>query len=177
MRAMFLKVTSVAKLKNKYIVRSRISEKKFREILWYFSADIEAVKNSRIYWYLRKNNQPCACTLFEKITKNIRILMAKECEKISKFSGEISSSQARLEASLWDRRKLLLLRFARNCEQNGAKGARGKRGRGASGKQPVFGMLKRDGKVYTQIVKNCFANELIPILSEFLKESASTRVN
>ena len=38
-------------------------------------------------------------------------------------------------------------------------------------------MLKRDGKVYTQIVKNCSANELIPILSEFLKESASTRAN
>ena len=54
-------------------------------------------------------------------------------------------------------------------------GVRGKRGRGASGKQPVFGMLKRDGKVYTQIVKNCSASELIPILSEFLKESASTR--
>ena len=31
-------------MKNKYIIRSRISEKKFREILWYFSADIEAVK-------------------------------------------------------------------------------------------------------------------------------------
>ena len=31
-------------MKNKYIVRSRISEKKFRKILWYFSADIEAVK-------------------------------------------------------------------------------------------------------------------------------------
>ena len=28
-------------------------------------------------------------------------------------------------------------------------------------------MLKRDGKVYTQIVKNCSASELIPILSEF----------
>ena len=28
-------------------------------------------------------------------------------------------------------------------------------------------MLKRDGKVYTQIVKNCSANELISILSEF----------
>ena len=27
-------------------------------------------------------------------------------------------------------------------------------------------MLKRDGKVYTQIVKNCSANELIPILSQ-----------
>ena len=28
-------------------------------------------------------------------------------------------------------------------------------------------MLKRDGKVYTQIVKNCSANEMISILSEF----------
>ena len=93
--------------------------------------------------------------------------MSKECEKISKFNGEISSSQARLEASLWDLWKLLLLRSARNCEQNGSKQVRGKRGRGAANKTPVFGMLKRDGKVYTQIVKNCSANKLIPILSEF----------
>ncbi len=28
-------------------------------------------------------------------------------------------------------------------------------------------MFKRDGRVYTQIVKNCSASELIPILSEF----------
>ena len=28
-------------------------------------------------------------------------------------------------------------------------------------------MLKRDGRVYTQIVKNCSANELIPILPKF----------
>ena len=31
-------------------------------------------------------------------------------------------------------------------------------------------MLKRGGKVYTQIVKNCSANELIPILSESQRE-------
>ena len=31
-------------MKNKYIVRSRISEKNFREILWYFSSDIEAIR-------------------------------------------------------------------------------------------------------------------------------------
>jgi len=30
---------------------------------------------------------------------------------------------------------------------------KGKRGRGASGKTPVFGLLKRNGKVYTQVVK------------------------
>ena len=136
-------------MKNKYIVRSRISEAKFREILKYFTEDIEASKISN----LTKISEATLCKIF----REIRILMSKECEKISKFSGEISSSQARLEASLWDWRKLLLLRFARNCEQNG--------------------MLKRDGKVYTGIVKNCSANELIPILSEFLKESASARAN
>ena len=132
-------------MKNKYIYRSWISEKKFREILKYFAQDIEATKIANLTGISRIS--------VNKILKNIRILMASECEKISKFSGEISSLQARLEASLWDWRKLLLLRFARNCEQNG--------------------MLKRDGKVYTQIVKNCSASELIPILSEFLKKSAS----
>ncbi len=35
-------------------------------------------------------------------------------------------------------------------------------------------MLKRDGKVYTQIVKNCSANEPIPILPEFSKFDSST---
>ena len=79
-------------MKNKYIVRSRISEKKFREILRYFSADIEAVKIVEFTDISEKT--------INKITKNIRILMSKECEKISKFLGEISSSQTRLEVSL-----------------------------------------------------------------------------
>ena len=82
----------ILSMKNKYIVRSRISEKKFREILWCFSADIEAVKIAEFTDISEKT--------INKITKNFRILMSKECEKISKFSGEISSSQARLEASL-----------------------------------------------------------------------------
>ena len=34
----------MSSIKNKYIVRSRISEKKFREILKYFAQDIEATK-------------------------------------------------------------------------------------------------------------------------------------
>ncbi len=38
------------------------------------------------------------------------------------------------------------------------------RGRGAKGKTPVFGMLKRGDKVYTQIVKNCAIKELLPII-------------
>jgi len=46
----------------------------------------------------------------------------------------------------------------------GARRVRGKRGRGAGGKTPVFGMLKRNEKVYTQIVKNCSVAELMPII-------------
>lgn len=46
----------------------------------------------------------------------------------------------------------------------GARRVRGIRGRGAKGKIPVFGMLKREDKVYTQIVKNCSVNELLPII-------------
>ena len=39
-----------------------------------------------------------------------------------------------------------------------------KRGRGAAGKTPVFGLLKRDGKVYVEIVENCSRNSLLPII-------------
>ena len=79
-------------MKNKYIIRSRISQKKFREILKYFAQDIEATKIANLTGISRIS--------INKILKSIRVLMSKECEKISKFSGEISSSQARLEASL-----------------------------------------------------------------------------
>ena len=44
---------------------------------------------------------------------------------------------------------------------------RDKRGRGAAGKHIVFGMLKRDGKVHTQLVNGCSAKELLPILQGF----------
>ncbi|WP_141083205.1 IS1595-like element ISCamsp1 family transposase [Campylobacter concisus] len=131
-------------MKNKYIVRSRISQKKFREILKYFAEDIEATKIANLTGISRIS--------INKILKNIRILMASECEKISKFSGEIEIDESYF----------------------GAKRVRGKRGRGAANKTPVFGMLKRDGKVYTQIVKNCSASELIPILSRYSELDSST---
>ena len=44
------------------------------------------------------------------------------------------------------------------------KRIRGKRGRGAVGKTPVFGVLKRDGKVFVEIVKNCTREQLMPII-------------
>ena len=47
----------------------------------------------------------------------------------------------------------------------GARRIRGKRGRGAKGKTIVFGLKKRKGKVYTQIIKNCSKNEILPLIN------------
>ena len=41
---------------------------------------------------------------------------------------------------------------------------KGKRGRGAGGKTPVFGILKRGGKVYTSIIKDAKSETLYPII-------------
>ena len=51
----------------------------------------------------------------------------------------------------------------------GARRIRGKRGRGAAGKTPVFGLLKRGGKVYVEVVKNCSKSELMPITRPYLR--------
>ncbi len=41
---------------------------------------------------------------------------------------------------------------------------KGKRGRGASGKTPVFGLLKRGGRVYTKIIPDASSATLLPII-------------
>ena len=43
---------------------------------------------------------------------------------------------------------------------------KGKRGRGAAGKVPVFGLLKRGGKVYAVVIADAKATTLLPILKE-----------
>ena len=78
--------TMILSMKNKYIYRSRISEKKFREILKYFAEDIEATKIANLTGISRIS--------INKILKSIRVLMSKECEKISKFSGEIEIDES-----------------------------------------------------------------------------------
>ena len=107
------------------------------------SLDIESSKIAKITHI----SEQTLCKLF----KQIRILIAQECEKTSTMQGEIEVDESYF----------------------GAKRVRGKRGRGAGKKTPVFGMLKRNGQVYTQVVKGCSANDLLPILrdSSDLRES------
>ena len=43
---------------------------------------------------------------------------------------------------------------------------KGKRGRGAAGKIAVFGLLKRNGRVYTAIIPDARTETLLPIIKE-----------
>ena len=46
---------------------------------------------------------------------------------------------------------------------------KGKRGRGAAGKTPVFGLLKRNGKVYSVVIPDARTQTLLPIIREKVK--------
>ena len=64
----------ILSMENKYIICSQISEKKFREILWYFLSDIEVIKIVEF----TKISEVSLCKIF----KRIRILIATECEAL-----------------------------------------------------------------------------------------------
>ena len=64
----------------------------------------------------------------------------------------------------------LLMRFLRalsNWTENYFGGRRkGRRGRGAAGKVVVFGILRRNGRVYTVIVDNAKSETLLPVIKK-----------
>jgi transposase-like protein len=130
------------KPKNRYYRGSKLSEKKFLEILKYFCLDLTAKMTSELS-NVNKNTT-------DKIYRMLR-------EKILKYSEKETSSAGIFEL---------------DESYFGAKRVRGKRGRGASGKIPVFGLLKRGGKVHVQIVKNCSRKELIPIIKGKILEGS-----
>ena len=122
-------------MSNKYFFRGKISEEKFRVIVRLFCLDIEAKKSAE----LTNLNRSTVNNIYRKLRERI----AELCEAESPFTnGEVE-----LDESYF-----------------GARRVRGIRGRGARGKTPVFGMLKQGDKVYTQIVRNCYIPELLPII-------------
>ncbi len=77
----------------------------------------------------------------ERVYQVIRRCLARECELHSPLGGEVECD----ESYFGGRRK-------------------GPRGRGAAGKVPVFGLLKRNGKVYTRIVEDVSRKTLRQII-------------
>ena len=119
---------------NKYLYRSRISEAKFKEIIKLFSVDLNATQISKLT-NLSRNS-------INRILYALRIRIAGLCEIETPFKGEIEVDESFF----------------------GARRQKGKRGRGAYGKTIVFGVYKRNGKVYTEIVENCSRTTLQAII-------------
>lgn len=120
--------------KNKYAKRSRISEAKFRVLVKLFALDLEATKIAELSG-LNRNT----------VNRHLRLIrekIAKACEEESPFRGEVEVDECYF----------------------GPRRIRGKRGRGTEKKTPVAGILKRNGKVYTQIVPNCSRKTLHAII-------------
>lgn len=134
-------------MKNKYIIRSRISEAKFREILKLFCADLTSTSCSELTGISRVTTN----RIFNLI--RIRILEYQNTlNSTIQFSGDVE-----LDESYF-----------------GARRVRGKRGRGAGGKDIVFGILKRDGCVYLEIIKKVSKEALMPIIKGKILSQEST---
>ena len=123
--------------------RSRISKRKFHQILRLFALDLTA---SQITVLTKLNRNTV-----NRYLKLIRQSIAAFCDRQSPFAGIVE-----LDESYF-----------------GAKRVRGKRGRGAAGKTIVFGIYKRNGKVYTEIVPNCSRRTLYAIVKGKVEASST----
>ena len=79
----------------------------------------------------------------------LRLLIYQNSLHLEMFEGEIEADESYLGGS-----------------------RKGKRGRGAAGKVTVFGLLKRNGKVYTVAVPNTQSATLLPIIREQVKSDS-----
>jgi transposase-like protein len=112
-------------MKNKYVKRSHISERKFQQLVRLFSMDLDASQIAKLT-VLNRNT-------VNRYLKKIRQCLVSYCDAQSPFSGEVEVDESFF----------------------GARRLKGKRGRGAFGKTIVFGIFQRNGHVYTEIVPNC----------------------
>jgi len=123
---------------------SKIKKSKVRKILKCFCEDLPAVKTASLLQLNRKTIDRYYNIFREKILR------------ASILEMEVISGEIEVDESYF-----------------GAKRVRGRRGRGAAGKTPVFGLLKRDGKVFVSIVKNCSKEELMPIIQGHVLEGST----
>jgi len=110
--------------KNRYFRRSKITEAKFRQIVRHFALDLTATECAALTGVSVRS--------VNDIYLRIRRRMSQWCRERSPLTGELEADESYF----------------------GARRVRGKRGRGASGKTIVFGLLKRGDCVYTEIVPN-----------------------
>ena len=121
-------------MKNKYVYRSKITEAKFRQVVKLFSLDLTATQITEIVGL----NPKTVDLLINKIRVRISLISKSENQTLGEFEADESYF--------------------------GPRRVKGKRGRGAGSKTIVFGLYKRDGKVYTEIVPDAKAKTLQAII-------------
>jgi transposase len=109
---------------NRYFRFAKISEAKFRSVVRCFALDLTATQASAMTGISVRS--------VNDIFLRLRERLARECQKHPPFAGELEADESYF----------------------GPRRVRGRRGRGAGGKTIVFGLLKRDDQVYTEIVPN-----------------------
>jgi transposase len=120
---------------NRYIRAARISERKFKGLVKMFGADVPALTAGKLMVVNRKTSQ----RIYELLRRRA---VAMAVDEARPFTGEVEIDESYF----------------------GPRRVRGRRGRGAGGKTPVIGLLKRGGKVFTGVVQNCSKAELEPII-------------
>jgi transposase len=127
-------------VRNCYYKRSQLSASRFRQILRLFALDLTASDTSRL----------CSVSVrsVNEIYLRLRERLARECEKRRPFKG----GEVEIDESYFGPRRV-----------------RGKRGRGAGGKAIVFGIFKRDRRVYTEIVPDCSKKTLQAVIRGKIK--------
>lgn len=119
--------------KNRYYKFSKISEARFRRLLKAFAMYLTATDTAKLTGLTIRS--------VNDIYFKIRRRIAEYCEEQSPYSGEVE-----LDESYF-----------------GPKRIRGKRGRGAGSKTIVFGIFKRNGHVYTEIVPDAKKKTLLAV--------------
>ena len=128
--------------KNKYLFRGRISERKFRDLLRMFAADITADRAA----VLTGLNHKTAVDIY----RLLRLRMAELAQADCPFRGVVEIDESYF----------------------GPTRTRGHKGRGNPRKVPVFGILERGGRVHCQIVRNCSKTTLQAIIGGRVELSA-----
>ena len=119
---------------NRYYKCSKISEAKFRYLLRLFALDLTASDAARLTGLSVRS--------VNDVYLRLRRRLQTWCPVPAELNGAVE-----LDESYFGPRRV-----------------RGKRGRGASGKTIVFGLFKRGGQVYTEIVPDCSKKTLQAII-------------
>jgi transposase-like protein len=127
------------------IKRQRISSRKFSLLVKCFSLDITATQTVKLI-DLNRNTVNRYFALFRSFVI-IQALQERHSERIA--------NGVEIDESCFDPRR-----------------QQGKRGRGAQGKIVVLGLLKRNGKVYAQIIPDASREEILSIIRATVRSGA-----